>query len=158
MADIFPTGYFAAQNAFRGFDKETIQQSTVLLIGCGPVGLCSLVNVLDFKPKHVLAIDGIDDRLAVAKKLGAEPWNYQKDMEGLKQRIKECTEGRGADTVIELVGHSDALVSTVRPRVTLTDETRCSASRTSGLGETLALLASTTARSPGQATKHMART
>lgn len=111
MADIFPTGYFAAQNAFRGFDTETIQQSTVLLIGCGPVGLCSLVNVMDFKPKHVLAIDGIDSRLETAKKLGAEPWNYQKDMEGLKARVKELTEGRGADTVIELVGHSDALVS-----------------------------------------------
>lgn len=33
MADIFPTGYFAAQNAFRGFDKETIEQSVVVLIG-----------------------------------------------------------------------------------------------------------------------------
>lgn len=107
---IFPTGYFAAQNAFRGFDTDTIQNSTVLLIGCGPVGLCSLVNALDFKPKHLLAIDGVDSRLEVAKKLGAEPWNYQKDMEGLKARIKELTDGRGADTVIELVGHSDALV------------------------------------------------
>lgn len=111
MADIFPTGYFAAQNAFRGFDKKTIEESTVLLIGCGPVGLCSLVNALDFKPKHLLAIDGVDSRLELAKKLGAEPWNYQKDMEGLKARIKELTDGRGADTVIELVGHSDALVS-----------------------------------------------
>lgn len=111
MADIFPTAYFATQNAFRGFSEETIRESTVLLIGCGPVGLCALVNALDFKPKHVLAIDGIDARLAVAKKLGAEPWNYQNDMDGLKRRIKECTNGRGADTVIELVGHSDALVS-----------------------------------------------
>ncbi|KAK5240126.1 hypothetical protein LTS06_012560, partial [Exophiala xenobiotica] len=44
MADIFPTGYFAAANAFRGFDEATIRQSVVLLIGCGPVGLCALVN------------------------------------------------------------------------------------------------------------------
>ena len=35
MADIIPTGYFAAANAFRGMDEETIQQSTVVLIGCG---------------------------------------------------------------------------------------------------------------------------
>jgi threonine dehydrogenase-like Zn-dependent dehydrogenase len=110
MADIFPTGYFAAQNAFRGFDEQTIRESTVLLIGCGPVGLCSLVNALDFKPKHLLAIDGVESRLDIAKKLGAEPWNYQTNMEGLKKRIKECTDGRGADSVIELVGHSDALV------------------------------------------------
>jgi len=109
MADIFPTGYFAATNAFRGFDEEEIHSSVVLLIGCGPVGMCALVNALDFKPKALLAIDGVDSRLELAKKLGAEPWNYQKDMEGLKKRVKELTNGRGADTVIELVGHSDAL-------------------------------------------------
>jgi len=109
MADIFPTGYFAAANAFRGFDKEVIEQSVVLLIGCGPVGLCATVCALEYKPKAVLAIDGIEARLEQAKKLGAEPWNYQKDMGGLKKRVLELSDGRGADTVIELVGHSDAL-------------------------------------------------
>lgn len=109
MADIFPTGYFAAANAFRGFDDEVIKQSVVLLIGCGPVGLCALVNALEYKPKALLAIDGVESRLDLAKKLGAEPWNYQTDMEGLRKRVLELSEGRGADTVIEGVGHSDAL-------------------------------------------------
>jgi threonine dehydrogenase-like Zn-dependent dehydrogenase len=109
MADIFPTGYFCAANAFRGFDEETIRSSVVLCIGCGPVGLCALINALDYKPKAVLAIDGVDARLDQAKKLGGEPWNYQKDMEGLKKRVLELTDGRGADTVMEMVGHSDAL-------------------------------------------------
>jgi len=109
MADIFPTGYFAAANAFRGFDEQTISQSVVLLIGCGPVGLCALVNALEYKPKALLAIDGVPSRLAQAKSLGAEPWNYQTDLEGLKKRVLELTDGRGADTVMELVGHSDAL-------------------------------------------------
>ena len=109
MADIFPTGYFCAANAFRDMDEDTIQSSVVLLIGCGPVGLCALLNALDYKPKALLAIDGVESRLELAKNLGAEPWNYQKDMEGLEKRIKELTDGRGADTVMELVGHSDAL-------------------------------------------------
>ncbi|KAI1611265.1 S-glutathione dehydrogenase [Exophiala viscosa] len=109
MADIFPTGYFAAANAFRGFDEQTISQSVVLLIGCGPVGLCALVNALEYKPKALLAIDGVPSRLEQAKDLGAEPWNYQTDLEGLKKRVLELTDGRGADTVMELVGHSDAL-------------------------------------------------
>lgn len=109
MADIFPTGYFAAANAFRGFDQETIETSVVVLIGCGPVGLCALVNALEYKPKVVLAIDGVEDRLQLAKKLGAEPWNYLTDKEGLKKRVLELTDGRGADTAIEIVGHSDAL-------------------------------------------------
>ena len=109
MADIFPTGYFAANNAFRDFDEATIQQSTVVLIGCGPVGLCALISALDYKPKHLLAVDGVESRLALAKKLGAEPWNYQTDREGLDKRVKELTNGRGADTVIEVVGLSPAL-------------------------------------------------
>jgi threonine dehydrogenase-like Zn-dependent dehydrogenase len=157
MADIFPTGYFAAQNAFRGFDEQTIKESTVLLIGCGPVGLCSLVSVLDFQPKHVLAIDGIEARLQVAKKLGAEPWNYQTDMEGLKARIKECTDGRGADTVIELVGHSDALVSPRTVGAPVADSHRCWVLRTCDHGEISVQLVYTTGRFHGLVTKHMAR-
>jgi threonine dehydrogenase-like Zn-dependent dehydrogenase len=109
MADIFPTGYFAAQNAFYGFDEKTIQQSTVVVIGCGPVGLCALINTLEYKPAHVLAVDGVESRLELARKLGAEPWNYQTDRAGLDKRVKELTDGRGADTVIEGVGLSAAL-------------------------------------------------
>ncbi|KAJ5316523.1 hypothetical protein N7508_001031 [Penicillium antarcticum] len=109
MADIFPTGYFAASNAFKALDKEEIQQSTVLLFGCGPVGLCAIASALDYKPKHLLAIDSVPARLEVAKGLGAEPWNFQEDEAGLRQRVKDLTEGRGADVVIEVVGHSSAL-------------------------------------------------
>lgn len=109
MADIFPTGYFAASNAFRALDPEEIQQSTVLLFGCGPVGLCAIASALEYKPKHLLAIDSVPARLEVAKGLGAEPWNFQEDEAGLRQRVKDLTEDRGADVVIEVVGHSSAL-------------------------------------------------
>lgn len=82
MADIFPTGYFAAANAFRGFDKETIEQSVVVLIGCGPVGLCALVNALEYKPRKVLAVDRVESRLELARNLGAEGWNDLTDRAG----------------------------------------------------------------------------
>lgn len=109
MADIFPTGYFAAANAFKGSDPATISQSVVVLIGCGPVGLCALINALEYKPKVVIAVDRVESRLALAKELGAEPWNDQTNGEGLRKRILELTDGRGADAVIEGVGHADAL-------------------------------------------------
>lgn len=35
MADIFPTGYFAVNNAFKDMTKEQISDATVVLIGCG---------------------------------------------------------------------------------------------------------------------------
>ncbi|EKG17278.1 Alcohol dehydrogenase superfamily zinc-containing [Macrophomina phaseolina MS6] len=109
MADIFPTGYFAASNAFSSMSKEDIADSTVVVIGCGPVGLCALINAVDYKPKHLFAVDSIESRLNLAKSLGAEPLNFQTDREGLDKRIKDVTQGRGADVVIEVVGLSPAL-------------------------------------------------
>ncbi|KAJ6106309.1 hypothetical protein N7512_009826 [Penicillium capsulatum] len=109
MGDIFPTGYFAASNAFKNSTPEQIAEQTVVVIGCGPVGLCAVINALEFKPKHLLAVDSVPSRLELAKSLGAEPWNFMTDREGLDKRVKELTQGRGADAVIEVVGLSPAL-------------------------------------------------
>ncbi|KAI9168097.1 zinc-type alcohol dehydrogenase-like protein [Paramyrothecium foliicola] len=110
MADIFPTGYFAAYNGLHGpRGLETDTDSVVVLLGCGPVGLCALVAALEYKPKALLAVDAIESRLATASSLGAEPWNYLTNREALSGRVRELTNGRGADVVIEVVGHSSAL-------------------------------------------------
>ncbi|KAF3387687.1 hypothetical protein F1880_001689 [Penicillium rolfsii] len=109
MADIFPTGYFAASNAFCGLPATAIPNSTVLLFGCGPVGICALVSALEHRPKHLIAIDSVPSRLQLAQSLGAEPWNFQENEAGLRERVQELTDGRGADVVIEVVGHSSAL-------------------------------------------------
>lgn len=109
MADIFPTGYFAAHNAFKELTKEQIADATVVVIGCGPVGLCALINAKNYEPKNLLAVDSIPSRLDLAQSLGAEPWNFQTDREGLDERVKTLTDGRGADVVIEVVGLSPAL-------------------------------------------------
>ncbi|KAL9612199.1 MAG: hypothetical protein Q9167_003187 [Letrouitia subvulpina] len=104
MADIFPTGYFAGYNAFKELTREQIADSVVVLVGCGPVGLCALVNVEDYKPKHILAVDSVPSRLELAKSLGAEPWNFQTDREGLDKRVQELTDGRGADVRFAVIG------------------------------------------------------
>lgn len=109
MGDIFPTGYFAASNAFKNSTPEQIAEQTVVVIGCGPVGLCALINALEFKPKHLLAVDSVPSRLELAQSLGAEPWNFMTDRAGLDKRVQELTAGRGADAVIEVVGLSPAL-------------------------------------------------
>jgi threonine dehydrogenase-like Zn-dependent dehydrogenase len=109
MADIFPTGYFAASNGLSSFTPEQIAQLTVVVIGCGPVGLCAVINAEEYKPKHLIAVDGVESRLDLAKGLGAEPWNFMTQREELGERVKELTDGRGADVVIEVVGLSPAL-------------------------------------------------
>lgn len=109
MADIFPTGFFAAMNAFKDLDPTDIPDSTVLLFGCGPVGLCALLSALEYRPKHLIAIDSVPSRLQLAQSLGAEAWNFQENEQELRKRVKSITDGRGADVVIEVVGHSSAL-------------------------------------------------
>jgi threonine dehydrogenase-like Zn-dependent dehydrogenase len=109
MADIFPTGFFGATNAFKLLTPEQISESTAVVIGCGPVGLCAVIAAMTFKPKHLFAVDSVDSRLELAKSLGAEPLNFMKDKEGMEKRIKAVTDGRGADVVIEVVGLSPAL-------------------------------------------------
>jgi threonine dehydrogenase-like Zn-dependent dehydrogenase len=109
MADIWPTGYFAAANAFSNLTASQVREATVVVIGCGPVGLCAVINAAEYAPKHLFAVDSVESRLQLAKGLGAEPLNFMTDREGLERRIKEVTEGRGADVVIEVVGLSPAL-------------------------------------------------
>ncbi|KAF2100886.1 GroES-like protein [Rhizodiscina lignyota] len=109
MADILPTGYFAASNGFRLLTEAEREDAVIAVVGLGPVGLCALVSASTFKPKHIFAIESVPARLQQAKDLGAEPLNFQTDMEGLKQRVAEVTEGRGVDLILEIVGLSPAL-------------------------------------------------
>jgi threonine dehydrogenase-like Zn-dependent dehydrogenase len=109
MGDIFPTGFFGTKNAFAGLGEQKPSEATAVVVGCGPVGLCAIVAAMEYKPKHLFAIDSVESRLELAKSLGAEPLNFAKDKEGMLARIKEVTDGRGADVVIEVVGLSPAL-------------------------------------------------
>ncbi|KAI9672814.1 MAG: hypothetical protein M1831_000249 [Alyxoria varia] len=111
MADIFPTGFFGARNAFQHMTLEQAASSTCVVIGCGPVGLCALVNALDYHPRNIFAVDSIPSRLALAQSLGATPLNFNDagGTDGVIRRIKEVTDGRGADAIIEVVGLSNAL-------------------------------------------------
>jgi threonine dehydrogenase-like Zn-dependent dehydrogenase len=96
MTDILPTGYFGAENAgIRPGD-------TVVVIGCGPVGLFAIMTARLFGPATVLAVDRVDYRLAKAAELGAVPINF--DTSDVATAVREATGGRGADSVIEAVG------------------------------------------------------
>ncbi|KAF4968547.1 hypothetical protein FSARC_4114 [Fusarium sarcochroum] len=109
MADIFPTGYFVAFNTFEDLLSSSIERGTVLIFGCGPVGLFALISARSYRPKHLIAIDKVPSRLQMAKTLGAEAWNLQDNETSLRERAMELTKGRGADIIIEVVGHADAL-------------------------------------------------
>lgn len=79
----------------------------VVVIGCGPVALCSIIAALDYTPARLYAVDSVPERLARAEKIGAIPLNFKTT--DVKAEILKVTDGRGADAAIEVVGHPDAL-------------------------------------------------
>lgn len=118
MADIFPTGYFVCRQAHDQMNAEERKGTTAVVIGCGPVGLCAVTAATHFFD-NVYAIDSVPERLEAAKKHGAkEAWNFKDSSVDIAARVKELTQNRGADVVLEVVGHLSALemgVQIVRP-------------------------------------------
>jgi threonine dehydrogenase-like Zn-dependent dehydrogenase len=107
MADIAPTGYFVALNGYNLLnDVERSKPTTCVVIGCGPVGLCAVTAAKQFFT-NVYAVDQVEDRLEEAKRHGAK--GTFKLGDDIEAKVKEVTEGRGADVCLEVVGVEAAL-------------------------------------------------
>jgi len=104
MADIFPTGYFAASRYLKNLSERDRKEFTVVCVGCGPVGICAITAALTMVDK-VYVIDSVPERLEEAKRIGAIPIHLNNDPVA---KIKAASGGRGADVVMEVVGHADA--------------------------------------------------
>jgi threonine dehydrogenase-like Zn-dependent dehydrogenase len=96
ISDIFPTGYFGADIA------EIRDGDTVAVFGCGPVGQFAILSAKLLGAGRILAIDGHDDRLAIARRQGAEIINFNR--EDPVETIKRLTGGIGVDRAIDAVG------------------------------------------------------
>jgi threonine dehydrogenase-like Zn-dependent dehydrogenase len=96
LSDIFPTGYFGAENA------EIDDGDTVAVFGCGPVGQFAIASAKLLGAGRILAVDKIDARLDMARDQGAEVINFEK--EDPVQIILDLTGGIGTDRVIDAVG------------------------------------------------------
>ena len=98
LSDILPTGFEC------GVLNGKVQPgNTVVIVGSGPIGLAALLTAQFYSPAEIIMIDPDDNRLATAKKFGAtQVINNSK--ENAVERIKQLTNNKGADTVIEAVG------------------------------------------------------
>lgn len=97
LSDVFPTGYMAAENA------DIQPGDTVAVWGCGPVGLFSIKSAWMFGAGRVIAIDGVPERLELARTWGkAETIDNSK--EKVRERLMDMTDGHGPDRCIDAVG------------------------------------------------------
>jgi threonine dehydrogenase-like Zn-dependent dehydrogenase len=84
---------------------------TVAVIGCGMIGLGAIVRA-SLRGARVIALDIDDDKLALAKHLGASMVINSKT-ENVVERVRELTDGYMADVVIEAVGSPITYVTAI---------------------------------------------
>jgi alcohol dehydrogenase len=99
--DVMGTGYHAIASAgLRAGDS-------VAVLGLGPVGLSAVQVALASGAAQVIAVDSVEDRLRMARVLGAQPVHLTEEEPG--KAVKRATAGRGVDVAVEAVGHPSAL-------------------------------------------------
>jgi threonine dehydrogenase-like Zn-dependent dehydrogenase len=112
LGDIFSTGYFCAENA--GVKNNGVY----VVIGCGPVGLMTVIAARHLGAEKLFAVDYNAERLQMAGEFGAVPIMGDE----AREKILNETDGRGADGVMEVVGSPEALrvaIDLLRPGGTI---------------------------------------
>jgi 2-desacetyl-2-hydroxyethyl bacteriochlorophyllide A dehydrogenase len=110
LGDVCSTGFFCVDMA------EISPNGVYAIIGCGPVGLMAILGARECGAENIYAIDSLPERLQLAQKFGAVPINFQN--EDPFEILKDTTEDRGADAVLEMVGSAAAAkmaIQLVRP-------------------------------------------
>ncbi len=97
LSDILPTAYWGVENA--GIKRG----DTVIVLGCGPVGLLTQKFAWQKGAARVIAVDHVDYRLDHARRTNrVETFNFEKTKDFDKYML-EITKG-GAEVVIDCVG------------------------------------------------------
>ncbi len=98
LSDILPTGYECGV-----LNGQVKPGDTVAIVGSGPIGLAALLTAQLYSPSEIIVIDLDDNRLEVAKKMGATRTVNSTDGKAA-QVVSKLTAGRGVDVAIEAVG------------------------------------------------------
>jgi threonine dehydrogenase-like Zn-dependent dehydrogenase len=72
----------------------------ILVVGCGFMGLLAISGLKGAGPASIIAVDLIDERLELARELGATVALNPK-REDVLERVRELTGGRGVDIALE---------------------------------------------------------
>ena len=101
VGDILATGFWAARIS------EIKEDDTVLIIGAGPTGLCTLLCVMLKHPKHIIVCEKSEERRAFVKE------HYPEVIVTTPEECTACTGAYGAplggaDVVIEVAGSEDS--------------------------------------------------
>ena len=99
VGDVLATGFWAARIS------EIKEEDTVLIIGAGPTGLCTLQCVLLKNPAKVIVCDVDESRLAFVNK--HHPGVLTTTPDKVREMVARESAHGGADVVLEVAGTQD---------------------------------------------------
>ncbi len=97
LSDVMSTGWHAAVAA------GVRPGSTAVVVGDGAVGLCGVLAAKEMGADRIVAMSRHEPRQKIAEMFGATHIVAERGEEG-EQRIRDLTDGIGADAVLECVG------------------------------------------------------
>jgi threonine dehydrogenase-like Zn-dependent dehydrogenase len=106
LSDVMGTGHHAAVVSEVGPGKS------VAVVGDGAVGLCGVIAARRLGAEQIIILGRHEDRLALAREFGATDVVPERGDEAV-ERVKELTGGLGAHSVLECVGHGQALETAI---------------------------------------------
>ena len=106
-SDVLGTGWFGAVAAEAGPGKS------VAVVGDGAVGLLAVLAAKHLGADRIIAMSRHPARQAIAREFGATDIVDERGDEGVT-RIRELTNGLGADSVVEAVGTQESTLQAIR--------------------------------------------
>lgn len=105
--DIMSTGFAGAEAG------NILIGDVVAVFAQGPIGLCATAGARLKGASFIIAVDGVDERLAISKQMGADvTLDYRKD--DIVSEILKLTGGRGVDVAIEALGKQSTFEAALR--------------------------------------------
>jgi len=106
LSDVMGTGWFAADAA------NVKPGKTVVVVGDGAVGLLGVLSAKQMGAERIIAMSRHESRTKLAREFGATDIVTERGDEGVA-RIKEMTNGIGADSVLECVGTQESMMQAI---------------------------------------------
>lgn len=96
VGDVLATGYWAARIS------EITEEDTVLIIGAGPTGICTLLCVVLKHPKRIIICEKDENRVSFIHE--HYPDVLTVSPEACKEYVQANSDHGGADVVLEVAG------------------------------------------------------
>jgi threonine dehydrogenase-like Zn-dependent dehydrogenase len=107
LSDVMGTGWFATDAA------NVKPGATVAVVGDGAVGLLGVLSAKQIGAERIIAMSRHSSRQKLARDFGATDIVTERGDEGVA-RIRDLTDGVGADAVLECVGTRESMMQAIR--------------------------------------------